>query len=398
MKIVYFYQYFSTPKGSWGTRVYEFASEWVRQGHDVTVVTSIYSKSDLKAKRFIEDQNVDGIKLKVLNIQIDNKQPIPKRVLTFITYALFSSWYALTLPADVIIASSGPITVGIPGLVARLIRRRKLVFEVRDLWPQGAIELGIIKNPLLKKVCYWFEKRCYRASSLIVTLSPGAKRHIEVEYRHSNVISVTNAVNIELFSTKVRFDGRNVLRPKKYAIYTGNIGSVNNVHWLLGAAEHLKNKNREDIKVLLVGEGQQREELEALAAEGGIDNFLLWDLVPKEELVPLVQGALVSLVPLNRTPILDTSSPNKLFESLAAGVPVIQNTKGWMRDLLADNVIGYTLDPDDPEALADLLIELDGDPVRVGMLGENAARTAIAQFDKKKLAQDLLKAMEAIAG
>jgi len=267
---------------------------------------------------------------------------------------------------------------------------------VRDLWPQVPIELGIINNPLLKKACYWFEKRCYRASSLVVALSPGAKRHIEVEYQHSNVISVTNAANIELFSAKFQFDGRNVLRPKKYAIYAGNIGAVNNAHWLLGAAEHLRNKNREDIKILLVGDGQQREELETLATKGRIGNFLLWDLIPKEELVPLVQGALVSLVPLKGTPILDTSSPNKLFESLAAGVPVIQNTKGWMRDLLADNDIGFTLDPDDPEALADLLIELDGDPERVRTMGENAARIAIAKFDKKKLAQDFLKAIEAI--
>jgi hypothetical protein len=90
MKIVYFYQYFSTPNGSWGTRVYEFASQWVKEGHEVTVVTSVYSKSDLKAVRFLETQWFDGIQVKIINVQIDNKQPVLKRIRSFLQYALMS--------------------------------------------------------------------------------------------------------------------------------------------------------------------------------------------------------------------------------------------------------------------------------------------------------------------
>jgi hypothetical protein len=133
MKIVYFYQYFSTPKGSWGTRVYEFCKEWVAQGHEVTVVSSIYSKSDLQATKFIEDQYFEGIHVKVLNIHINNKQPLLKRIASFINYCLLSTWYAITLKADVVIASSGPITAGLPGLAAKWLRGRKMVFETRDL-------------------------------------------------------------------------------------------------------------------------------------------------------------------------------------------------------------------------------------------------------------------------
>lgn len=114
MRIVYFYQYFSTPNGSWGTRVYDFCKEWVAQGHDVTVVTSVYAKSDLKATRLIEDQVFDGIKVKVLNIRIDNKQPVFQRIWTFIQYSLLSSYYAITLKADLVIASSGPLPQAFP--------------------------------------------------------------------------------------------------------------------------------------------------------------------------------------------------------------------------------------------------------------------------------------------
>ena len=115
----------------------------------MTVVTSVYSKSDLKATKFIETQYHNGIRVKVINLKIDNRQPLFQRIYTFVAYALISAWYALTLPADVVVASSGPITVGIPGLVARYLRGRKLVFEARDLWPDGAIELGIIKIPVV---------------------------------------------------------------------------------------------------------------------------------------------------------------------------------------------------------------------------------------------------------
>ncbi|MFB5944265.1 glycosyltransferase family 4 protein [Albibacterium profundi] len=397
MKIVYFYQYFSTPKGSWGTRVYEFAKEWVEQGHEVTVVSSVYSKSDLKAEKLIEDQYFEGIHVKVINVTIDNKQSFMKRIWSFLQYSFLSSYYALTLKADIVIASSGPITIGLPGLIARYIRGRKLVFETRDLWPEGAIELGIINNSLMKKVAYWFEKICYKASSYIVTLSPGMTQNIKKRFGFKNVDDVTNAANIELFSTPVPFDSEFV-SSKSYAIYTGNIGMVNNSYWLYETAKVLKRSNRDDIKILLIGEGQQREELEALAVKEGVDNFIRLGLMPKSDLVGYVQNAFVSLVPLKGTPVLDTSSPNKFFESLAAGVPVIQNTQGWMKDFLTEHEIGLTLDPNDPEQLANALIEMKDNPDKTNMMGKKSLTIAKQYFDKDYLANKMLKILEKVHG
>lgn len=375
--------------------MYEFAKDWVEKGHEVIVVSSIYSKSDLKATKFIETQIIEGIKVKVLNITIDNKQPILKRIWSFIQYAFVSSWYALTIKCDIVIASSGPITVGLPGLIAHYLRGRKLVFETRDLWPEGAIEMGMIKNPIFIKMAYWFEKRCYKASSLIVSLSPGMKSYIEQNHRHKNVISITNAANIQLFSTSVKFPHSfDTIKPYKYAIYTGNIGEVNNSYWLYNAAKELKKRGREDIIILLIGEGQQKENLKKLALQENINNFFIWELMPKENLIPIIQHAIVSLVPLKGTPVLDTSSPNKFFESLAAGVPVIQNTNGWMKDFLTEHKLGFTIDPNSPEILVDKLIELDKNPnVRID-IKERAIHIAKENFDKDKLADQMLKAIE----
>lgn len=391
MKILYFYQYYSTPKGSWGTRVHEFAREWVKEGHKVQVISSIYSKSDLKANKFIEHQQFEGVDVTVINVRIDNKQSFLKRIYTFLAYAICSIWYALTAKADVVIASSGPITVGIPGLAARYLRGRKLVFEVRDLWPAGAIELGLIKKPWIKKALYAFEARCYRASRLVVGLSIGMREDIKRRFPEVNVIDVTNAANITLFSTPVPFEGRGLLQPKKYLIYAGNIGDVNNSLWILKAAILLKERRNTEYKFLLVGEGQQRELIEKEIKNFQLNNLLVWGLMPKDELVGLIQNAVVSLVPLKGTPIWDTSSPNKFFESLAAGVPVVQTTKGWMKDYLEAHEIGFTLDPNSSQSLVDFVESLSEKEELLEKMGQTAKELAVKEFSTNYLSQKMLE-------
>jgi hypothetical protein len=276
MKVLYFYQYFSTSNGSWGTRVHEFTREWVKSGHEVTVVTSIYSKSDLQAEKFIENQIIDGVRVKIINVKIDNKQSFLRRILGFLTYSIVSSCYAIAIKSDVVVASSGPITVGIPGLLAKIVRRRKLVFEVRDLWPDGAIELGLLKNKVLQRLAFKLEKMCYRKADLIVALSPGIRDEIIKKSSHKNVISVTNSANIELFSTPCELNTCvGLLESRKYALYTGNIGMVNNVSWMYETAKFLNRMGRSDIKIVWIGDGQLKAHFTEKKKAGGIDNLII---------------------------------------------------------------------------------------------------------------------------
>jgi len=399
MKILYFYQYFSTPKGSWGTRVYEFSKEWVKKGHDVTVVTSIYSKSDLKASKFIERQQIEGIHLIVLNIKIDNKQHPLRRVWTFIQYSLLSVYFAMAEKHDVVVASSGPITVGIPALLSKMIRRKKMVFEVRDLWPDTAIEMGYVNSRLLKKMMYAFEKFCYDMSDLIVTLSPGSAQNIFSRYKNYNTISVTNSANIDLFEhTDEKIVEHFGLLDTSFAIYTGNIGEVNNSRLLLEAARRIKERGIEDLKIILVGDGQQKEELQEISEEQNLqDYFLMLDLMPKEKLVSLLKYSIASLIPLANKPLLNTSSPNKLFESLAAGVPVIQTTTGWIRELLETHDIGFTVSAHEPDELVDALLTLKNKPELRSRLGKNAYRLAKSQFSKEVLADKMLDGIRSLS-
>lgn len=397
MRILYFYQYFSTSKGSWGTRVHEFTSEWVKKGHKVTVITSVYSKSDLAATKFIEVQEFEQVKVIVVNVRVDNKQSFLKRIFTFIAYALISCWYALTYRYDVAIASSGPITVGLPGLLAKYIRRKKLVFEVRDLWPQGAIEMDILRNPWLIRLAYRFEKFCYRSSDLIIALSPGMKKEIEQKWTKTKVVSVTNAANMDLFGTTVSDTNLlpHGLKEKKFALYAGNIGKVNNVEWMYTAARLLQHQGS-TVKIALIGDGQLREALMERARNEGLTHLVFVPLMPKRQLVGFIQRALVSLVPLANKPVLVTSSPNKFYESLAAGVPVVQTTYGWMKDFTKEHQVGFTVDPDDPEALAECLTTLDRDVEAVMAMADRCREVATAHFDKRKLADLMLTEIEKI--
>ena len=394
MTIVYFYQYFTTPKGSYGTRVYEFTKNWVKRGHKVIVVTSPYAKSDIRASKFLETQLIEGITLKIVNVSIDNKHSFARRIYSFLVYTFFSIFYALTLKCDVVVASSGPISVGIPGLIAKIFRRKKFVFEVRDLWPEGPIELGVLKNMFIQKISYAFEKKCYESSSLIVALSPGMKSNITDRFPETNTISVTNSANIKLFSSPKETITHPQLIGKKFAIYTGNIGMVNNSDLLYRTAEKLREEGREDIVIVLIGDGQQKDEIKKKSE--GLNTILFLDLMPKVKLVNYIKNALVSLIPLNDTPMLSTSSPNKLFESMAAAIPVIQTTNGWIKKMLQETQSGFTVSPTKEDELFDKLVFLADNEIEANEIGKRGFEFARINFDKNILSERMIKAIENI--
>ncbi len=316
-----------------------------------------------------------------------------KRLFLFIAYALFSSVYVLFGKYDVAIASSGPITVGLPGLIAKWVRGKKLIFEARDLWPQGAIELGIIENPLLVQLAYRFEKFCYRRADLIVTLSPGMKDEVLGKLPQKRVVSTTNAANIELFSTLVEVDlSKYGLELKKYALYAGNIGKVNNVEWMLEAAK-LLTEAKSEFKIVFIGDGQLKSYLEGRKESENIDNFVFLPLMPKTELVGFIQNAAVSLVPLANTPVLATSSPNKLFESLSAGVPVVITAQGWMREFVEREKVGVYVNPDSVEDLHEVL--KSGEDL-LKRNREFYVEVARKHFDKNRLANEFLAEIKVI--
>lgn len=400
MRILYFYQYFTTPKGAWSTRAYEFTRRWVKAGDQVTVVTSVYDKSDLKAEGFISRFEIEGVDVRVVNLRLSNKHGIAFRILTFVAYALIASWYALTQRADVVLASSGPITVGIPGLVARYIRRRPLVFEVRDLWPEGSIQLGILRNKFLISLTRLFEKICYRSASTVVALSEGQANWIRQKHNIHNLAVIPNASDNELVA-RVGGDRKvpGWAEGKQLILYTGTLGLIDDCRQILEVARVMRRWGINDLEMVLIGDGKERAMLESRRRELDLRNVHFLGLMSKEDVTRWLASACCSLFVVKDVPFLATASPNKLFDSFASGVPVVQATQGWIKDLLARERCGITVAPNDPEAMAAAVLQLARGGTLRKTLGGNARRVAHELFDRDMLARKMRQVLaDAAAG
>ncbi|MEP6617503.1 MAG: glycosyltransferase family 4 protein [Ginsengibacter sp.] len=394
MRILIFYQYFCTPKGSWSTRFYEFASRWVAQGHLVTIVTAPYEKSDIIATRFIEKQSIKGIELIVINTPDSNRNPVMKRALNSISFSIIACWFALTRKSDIVIASSGPITIGIPALVAKFFRRKPLVFEIRDLWPGGGIEMGKIKNRFLIRSAFFFEKLLYRKSNLVVACSEGQKNNIKKRFPDVNCITIPHGGDLELF----QHTGTNNLGapPGKRFSHIGSLGFIHNCKLILQAALIIKNKNRPDISILFIGDGAERKSLEEMKNHYDLTNVEFTGLKPKLELPTWVRSSHATLFTTLNNEIQNTSCPNKIFDSFAAGVPIIQTTTGWIKTLIDEEGCGLNSIPDDPESLANAIIKISDDDALHSQLSANATHVAETLFNRDLLAQKYMAGMQTL--
>jgi glycosyltransferase involved in cell wall biosynthesis len=366
----------------------------VAAGHEVTVVTSPYEKSDTRANRFLDQIEVEGIKVKVINSADSNRYSTPLRVLKAFQFAFFSSIYALTLHYDVIICSSGPITVGVPGLLARWFRRKRFVFEVRDLWPAGGIEMKRITSPWQIRLALWFEKVCYSNACLIVTASPDQKQHILDRFPELSIEVIPNACDNELFGKPQHLSFPTWTNGKKLFSHIGSLGFIHNVSLLIAAAKVLKENRNSDLLLVLIGDGAERKELETKVAEWQLTNVYFLGALPKNQISAWYQKSIATLFTTLNNPVQNSSSPNKVFDSFASGTPVIQTTTGWIKQLLDDERCGLNVPPDDPVALANEMIRLASDEVLRKELALQAKHVALTQFDRTLLADRYLKAIQ----
>lgn len=387
-RVLVFYQYYCTPKGAWGTRYYEFTRRWATLGHAVTVVTSIYDKSDLEPKGFVTHFDIEGVQVTAMNLRLSNKHGVLRRIASFLAFSFMSCWYALTAPCDVVVASSGPITVGLPGLLARWIRRRQLIFEVRDLWPEGAVQLGMLRSPAAVAVSRWFERLCYRNSTVVVALSPGMAAGVSAVAPATRVVTIPNSADLDLFHPghEVPDALRAGLDGKFVALYAGTLGRANSSTELVDIATELHRRGAHDVKIVVLGDGFERPTMERLARERGLTNLEFAGVRPKTEVAAWHELADVTLCLFKPYPVLATCSPNKLFDSLAAGRPVVNNTDGWIKDMLARAGAGLSYHAGDAAAGAEAILALRHDEPRRKAMGARARALAETEFARDQLA------------
>jgi len=393
MRILYFYQYFCTPQGSWSTRVYEFARRWVRAGHEVTVVTAPYEKTDIKAKGLVKTLSIEGIKVIVINSGDSNRISFFGRSVRAIVFAFISTFISVFIKKDIIIASSGPITIGIPGIISSLISQKPLIFEVRDLWPDGAIEMGIIRGKTKIKISKLFEKLCYKYSSLVVPCSPGMEYSIKSGFKNINTLVIPNSSDIGFFENSNNEQNKiiaDITKGRKLLLYAGSMGLMDACDEIIKGLIFLKDRN--DYIMIFLGEGVEKANLIKLATELELsEKVFFMGLLPKNIVAAWVQNAYVSFVAFKNYPVLSTSSPNKMFDSFAAGVPVIQNTRGWIKELFETKKCGLNAVPGNSESMAHCIQTLLDDENYRNELGRNAKELAMKNFNRDILAEEFLQ-------
>ncbi len=400
MHILYIHQYFAVPCGTTGTRSYEFARRWVKAGHKVTLITGYYDIGGLELGRgLVQKQIIDQINVVIVGTRYSNKQSYLRRAVSFLSFIFFSVYVGLlTKKVDVIYTSSTPLTVGIPAMVIKWLKRISFVFEVRDQWPEIPIELGIIKNKILIKILLWLEKTIYRQSAAIVALSPGMaegiKQIIEVG---KSVTVIPNSCDTELFRPDV--DGSAVRKKynwddKLVFLHAGAMGKANGLDFVVEGAERLRDS--QNVHFVIVGDGSERAALIDRANSLGLKNIEFLASKPKSELPGIVAACDVSMVIFANYPILEHNSANKFFDSLSAGKPILLNYSGWQRQILEENEAGYGCDLCNLDEFVEKVLYLNSHREELLEMGQNARRIATERFDRDNLASQALGVIESI--
>lgn len=348
MHILYIHQHFATPKGSTGTRSYEFACRWIQAGHSVTLVTGYYDIGGLElGKGLIQKQTVDGINVVIVATKYSNEQSFLRRVISFLCFIFCSIYVGLRIRGcDVIYATSTPLTVGIPAIVLKYLKRIPFVFEVRDQWPEVPIELGIIKNKVLIKIFLWLERTICKCSSAIIALSPGQADGIrKVLGQNSEINVIPNGCDIDQFHPDI--DGAGIRKmygwgDKFVLLHPGAMGLVNSLDFVIDAAVMLK--DNPEILFVLLGEGNQKLALQRRVKELGLKSVEILPSVSKQQLPEVVAAANIVLVIIGNYPVEEHNSANKFFDGLSAGKPVLLNYSGWKRKVLEENRAGFGCD------------------------------------------------------
>lgn len=405
MKVLYFHQHFSTPQGASGTRSYEMARRLLERGHQVTLVCGSYGAGRTElVQPFVKGVRrglVDGIDVIEFELPYLNRDGFIRRTITFLKYAWRSVLLALRHDYDLVLATSTPLTAGIPGIAASVVRRKPFVFEVRDLWPELPREMGVITNPLLLVAMSALEWVSYHTARACIGLAPGIVAGIQRRgISADRVYLVPNGCDLDLFGEAATEPWRpeGVLETDLMAVFTGAHGIANGLDAALDAAAELKRRNRNDIKLVMIGDGKLKPALMNRAQREGLDNCVFHSPVPKVKLSGLMRSADVGLMILANVPAFYFgTSPNKFFDYIASGVPVLNNYPGWLAALIEEHLCGIAVPPGDAGAFADALEKMADNRSALLEMGGNGRMLATREFDRRLLADRFVNVLEAVA-
>ena len=389
MRIVYIHQYYCNPGMAGGIRSYEQARRLVARGHTVDVITTDITPGnrELGWRTTVED----GVTVHWFRVPYNNDMSYARRLRAFAEFMVLATVKAARLRADLVFATSTPLTVAVPGVIAAKLRRVPFVFEVRDLWPEVPIEMGALRNPVARRLAGALADFAYRNAAEVIALSPGMAAGVTARRPGTPTTVVPNAADLDLFAVGTeevrRFRAAHEwLGDRPLIVYTGALGVVNGVEYLVRAM-HTAAKLDRDLRLLIVGHGKEWETTRNLAADLGLLGSVvhMWEKVPKSDLAVILGAATMSSSTVRPIRGLWDNSANKFFDALAASRPIAINYGGWQADLLRETGAGLVLDPADTGAAGSELALHLRDEVWLKQARDAAHRLAVERFSRDLL-------------
>ncbi|WP_163099324.1 glycosyltransferase family 4 protein [Peribacillus alkalitolerans] len=363
MRITFLSENFPPETGAPQIRLYEVSRELIKRGYQVEVMTAFPHHPNgvippVYRGKFYQFEEYDGIPVHRSWIYPSPKGSFWKRLFSYFSFTL-SAFYSVikAKDTDVIICTSPPLFLGITGYFASKMKKAKFVFNVADIWPESAVELGLVTNKKFIKMAEILEQWLYKKSWKIATATEGIRDYMFRQGKNKeDVFLLPNGVNTETFSPqepnqewidRLGFEG------KKVFTFAGRIGYAQGLDSVLQAAKILQDENVDDAKFLIIGEGPEKEKLIELKEQLGLKNLIFHDAVPVSEMPTIFSFTDFSIVSLRNIELFKGARPSKIFPALASGVPVVYCGEGESAALISDHDCGIIAKPENPESIAE---------------------------------------------
>ncbi len=410
MNILLIHQYFLEEDDPGGSRWNEFSRIWTEQGHTVTVLGGMMhyngseKRPEYKGKYFVKKQQGAVSVIRCHVSEAYNKSFLGRLwgYFSFMFSALYAGLFKAKGKFDVVIVTSPPLFVGITGYLISRLRRMPFVFEVRDLWPESAIDTGVLTNKMIIRLAYWVEAFIYKRARLINVLTPAFFNTLrdKKNIRESKLIQISNAADFSLsekllatfdreaFRREHQLDGHFVIT------YVGAHGVANHLEQVLDAGLALQDTN---VLFLLIGQGMEKERLKKLATERNVTNVRFLESVPKAEVFRFILASEMGASVLKRVDTFKTVYSNKTFDYMSCKKPILMAIDGVSRELVEDAKAGVYVEPENTAEYDRIIRQYLNDPERLRREGESGYQYARENFDREVLANRYIGHISKIA-
>ncbi len=412
LRILLIHQFFLEKGDGGGSRFNEMAQHWAREGAEVTVLAGMVhyntgKKPDkYRGKWVVKEDYAPGVTIWRCHVSESYNTSFAGRLWGYFSFVFSSLWaglFKLKSGFDVAVVTSPPLFVGITGAILARFRQKPLVFEIRDLWPESAIDTGVLTSAPVIKMAYAFEKWIYSEASLINVLTPAFRKTLEEKkgIPPDKIIDIPNAADFSIANNIQRDFDRDAFRRQQgwdgqfVALYVGAHGVANKLIQLLETAELLKN---EAIKIVLIGDGMERPMLLDEVKKRGLgDKVQMLPPVSKQEVFRYILGADAGVSVLKNVETFKTVYSNKTFDYMACSRPVVLGIDGVSRELVETARCGTFAEPENAQAIATVLKMYARNPTLAQEHGGNGNAYALQNFDRTALANRYLTHLKTLA-